>query len=227
MLSQKDDPELVTSGPYHLVRHPIYSGILTNVGSTVAFSWLWLIRATIAGYFVYQRDSRRAQRRRGGFPRDLSGVSALDEDARVRDDPAMLRIDRDDGLLPELHARLVDRSIRVPDLVGLAATEHDVELREPEHERIALSMSVIRTLSGTASDSPDINSRPPNPAPRTTTCSLTKGRVTKRDPRATNVRLTSHDLARNEPVLPLRVCRAAGSSLRSRPTRCRLASAIR
>ena len=29
-MSQKDEPELVTSGPYHLVRHPIYSGILVG-----------------------------------------------------------------------------------------------------------------------------------------------------------------------------------------------------
>src|SRR5262245_48393079 len=27
-MTRKDEPELVTSGPYHLVRHPIYSGIL-------------------------------------------------------------------------------------------------------------------------------------------------------------------------------------------------------
>ena len=27
-MTQKDEPELVTSGPYRLVRHPIYSGIL-------------------------------------------------------------------------------------------------------------------------------------------------------------------------------------------------------
>ena len=30
-MSQKDEPELVTSGPYHLVRHPIYSGIPLQV----------------------------------------------------------------------------------------------------------------------------------------------------------------------------------------------------
>ena len=54
-MSQKDDPELVTSGPYHLVRHPIYSGILlAGVGTAVALSWFWLIPVVLAGvYFVY------------------------------------------------------------------------------------------------------------------------------------------------------------------------------
>jgi len=54
-MSQKDDPELVTSGPYHLVRHPIYSGILiAGAGTAVALSWLWLIAVVLAGvYFVY------------------------------------------------------------------------------------------------------------------------------------------------------------------------------
>ena len=33
-MSQKDEPELVTSGPYRLVRHPIYSGILLAVLGT-------------------------------------------------------------------------------------------------------------------------------------------------------------------------------------------------
>src|SRR5581483_10048697 len=43
-MTQKDEPELVTSGPYHLVRHPIYSGILAaGVGTAVALSWFWLI----------------------------------------------------------------------------------------------------------------------------------------------------------------------------------------
>jgi protein-S-isoprenylcysteine O-methyltransferase Ste14 len=54
-MTQKDDPELVTSGPYHLVRHPIYSGILTaGVGTAVALSWLWLTAVALAGvYFLY------------------------------------------------------------------------------------------------------------------------------------------------------------------------------
>jgi len=54
-MSRKDEPELVTSGPYHLVRHPIYSGILVaGVGTAVALSWVWMIAVALAGvYFAY------------------------------------------------------------------------------------------------------------------------------------------------------------------------------
>ena len=54
-MSQKDDPELVTSGPYQLVRHPIYSGVLVaGIGTAVALSWSWLIAVALAGvYFIY------------------------------------------------------------------------------------------------------------------------------------------------------------------------------
>jgi protein-S-isoprenylcysteine O-methyltransferase Ste14 len=54
-MSQKRDPELVTSGPYGLVRHPIYSGILVaGVGTAAALSWWWLVVVGLAGaYFVY------------------------------------------------------------------------------------------------------------------------------------------------------------------------------
>jgi protein-S-isoprenylcysteine O-methyltransferase Ste14 len=54
-MTQKHQPELVTSGPYRLVRHPIYSGILTaGIGTVVSLGWLWLIVVVLAGiYFVY------------------------------------------------------------------------------------------------------------------------------------------------------------------------------
>jgi len=54
-MSQKNEPELVSSGPYRLVRHPIYSGILlASIGTAVALSWAWLIAVALAGvYFIY------------------------------------------------------------------------------------------------------------------------------------------------------------------------------
>jgi protein-S-isoprenylcysteine O-methyltransferase Ste14 len=54
-MSEKVDPELVTTGPYRRVRHPIYSGIiLAMVGTAIAVSWHWLIAVALLGsYFIY------------------------------------------------------------------------------------------------------------------------------------------------------------------------------
>jgi protein-S-isoprenylcysteine O-methyltransferase Ste14 len=54
-MTRKNEPELVTGGPYRLVRHPIYSGILlAGLGTAVALNWLWLAGVILAGvYFVY------------------------------------------------------------------------------------------------------------------------------------------------------------------------------
>jgi protein-S-isoprenylcysteine O-methyltransferase Ste14 len=54
-MTQKEEPELVTGGPYRLVRHPIYTGILfAGVGTALGLSWWWLIAVGLAGvYFVY------------------------------------------------------------------------------------------------------------------------------------------------------------------------------
>ncbi len=54
-MSQKEDPELVTSGPYRMIRHPIYSGIiLAMIGTTIAVSLYWLVAVAILGaYFLY------------------------------------------------------------------------------------------------------------------------------------------------------------------------------
>lgn len=54
-MSQKDDPELVRTGPYRRIRHPIYSGlILAMIGTTIAVSLYWLVAVLLLGaYFVY------------------------------------------------------------------------------------------------------------------------------------------------------------------------------
>jgi len=54
-MSEKADPELVTTGPYRTVRHPIYSGIiLAMAGTAVAVSAYWLVAVVLlGGYFLY------------------------------------------------------------------------------------------------------------------------------------------------------------------------------
>lgn len=54
-MTRKDEPELVTTGPYHLVRHPIYSGILfAGIGTAVALSWRGMVVVGLAAvYFLY------------------------------------------------------------------------------------------------------------------------------------------------------------------------------
>lgn len=54
-MTQRAEPELVTSGPYRFVRHPIYSGILlATLGTALAVNLFWLVAlASIGAYFVY------------------------------------------------------------------------------------------------------------------------------------------------------------------------------
>lgn len=54
-MSEAEDPELVTTGPYRSIRHPIYSGvILAMIGTGLAIGLYWLIgAAATAAYFIY------------------------------------------------------------------------------------------------------------------------------------------------------------------------------
>jgi protein-S-isoprenylcysteine O-methyltransferase Ste14 len=54
-MTLKQDPELVTTGPYHFIRHPIYSGILLASFATalvINIDWL-LVFIVVGAYFIY------------------------------------------------------------------------------------------------------------------------------------------------------------------------------
>jgi protein-S-isoprenylcysteine O-methyltransferase Ste14 len=49
-MSNKENPELVTTGPYAFVRHPIYSGmLLAMLGSAIGQSVFWLLPLIVYG----------------------------------------------------------------------------------------------------------------------------------------------------------------------------------
>jgi protein-S-isoprenylcysteine O-methyltransferase Ste14 len=54
-MTQKSEPELVTSGPYRFVRHPIYSGLLIALlGTALVTNLIGLtIVGVLGGYFYY------------------------------------------------------------------------------------------------------------------------------------------------------------------------------
>jgi len=60
--SGRENPELITTGPYALVRHPLYSGmLLAMLGSAIGQSVLWLMPLMVYGpYFI--RGARREEK---------------------------------------------------------------------------------------------------------------------------------------------------------------------
>jgi protein-S-isoprenylcysteine O-methyltransferase Ste14 len=54
-MSLREKPELITSGPYQFVRHPIYSGfLLAMFGTGLADGTTWLLILIVMGiYFIY------------------------------------------------------------------------------------------------------------------------------------------------------------------------------
>jgi protein-S-isoprenylcysteine O-methyltransferase Ste14 len=81
-MSEKVDPELVTTGPYSAIRHPIYSGIiLAMVGTTVAVSLFWLAAVVLLGaYFLYSaamEERYMAEVFPGAYPRYKQSTKML------------------------------------------------------------------------------------------------------------------------------------------------------
>jgi protein-S-isoprenylcysteine O-methyltransferase Ste14 len=61
-MTRRQEPELVTTGPYRKVRHPIYSGIiLALIGTALATTLYGLIAAVVlGGYFTYSATREEA-----------------------------------------------------------------------------------------------------------------------------------------------------------------------
>lgn len=61
-MSRKEEPQLVTTGPYALIRHPIYTGlILAMLGSAMGVNVFWALPLVLIGpYFIYSARREEA-----------------------------------------------------------------------------------------------------------------------------------------------------------------------
>jgi protein-S-isoprenylcysteine O-methyltransferase Ste14 len=68
-MTQKAEPELVTSGPYQFVRHPVYSGLLVGVlGTALVTNLIGLIIVVILGGYFYYSASVEEKNLTATFP---------------------------------------------------------------------------------------------------------------------------------------------------------------
>lgn len=75
--TEKAEPELVTSGPYRFIRHPIYSGLaLGLLGTVLATNLIGLIMVAILGAYFYYSASVEENNLIRTFPRDYPAYRA-------------------------------------------------------------------------------------------------------------------------------------------------------
>jgi protein-S-isoprenylcysteine O-methyltransferase Ste14 len=69
-MTQKDEPELITSGPYGLVRHPIYTGLLVAVvGTGLAVNLIALLVAVVLAVYFWRAATVEERNLGITFPR--------------------------------------------------------------------------------------------------------------------------------------------------------------
>jgi len=126
-MTQKDEPELVKSGPYHLVRHPIYSGILVaGVGTAVALGWVWLTAVLLAGvYFLYSATVEE---------RYLTEQFPDDYPVYKRSTKMLMPFRLSQRLMIDRMAEFVPPDFDVP--LGLETSEFVLEPLGPEHNEL-------------------------------------------------------------------------------------------
>ena len=91
-MSRKEQPELVTSGPYALIRHPIYTSlILAMLGSAIGVNvFLAVLLVPVSGYFIY--SARREETvMLQLFSEQYVAYMAMDRDARALPIPSALK----------------------------------------------------------------------------------------------------------------------------------------